>query len=209
MSFDFRGQTFAGIVNRINKNITVLVEDKKGRPFSNGKTYSKYFVPPTAVRVTKRCKPDRAGSASPRHDAKRRRGAARDAEHSDAGSESDFIVDTDDEESFSDGVSDSESDVTDESDSDRKAPTRRPAPSQRTASAADSKRIAPPPRGDKFAPKPIAKRQETKRVPPTPPSLPAAGQRLAPGPTGNDSDDDVAVRPARRHKRVLLSDDEE
>ena len=39
------GTQHVGVVNRVNKRATVLVEDAKGMPYSNGKRYSKFYVP--------------------------------------------------------------------------------------------------------------------------------------------------------------------
>lgn len=43
--FRIDGTQHVGVVNRINKRATVLVEDAKGLPYSNGKRYSKFYVP--------------------------------------------------------------------------------------------------------------------------------------------------------------------
>ena len=43
--FRFDGVEHKGVVNRINKRATVLVEDRKGEPYSNGKRYAKFYVP--------------------------------------------------------------------------------------------------------------------------------------------------------------------
>lgn len=43
--FDFEGRTYKGVVNRINKRATVLVPDRKGERYSDGKKYHKYYVP--------------------------------------------------------------------------------------------------------------------------------------------------------------------
>jgi hypothetical protein len=45
VSFDFEGQRHTGIVNRITKRATVLVEDADGRQYSDGKRYQKFYVP--------------------------------------------------------------------------------------------------------------------------------------------------------------------
>lgn len=45
VTFVFEGVRRAGIVNRITKRVTVLVEDRKGRRYSNGKHYLKFYVP--------------------------------------------------------------------------------------------------------------------------------------------------------------------
>lgn len=43
--FRFDGAEHTGIINRISKRATVLVEDAKGVRYSNGKHYSKFYVP--------------------------------------------------------------------------------------------------------------------------------------------------------------------
>ncbi|MEQ8667942.1 MAG: hypothetical protein RIC12_02155 [Pirellulales bacterium] len=43
--FRFDGFEHKGIVNRINKRATVLVEDRKGQRYSDGKHYAKFYVP--------------------------------------------------------------------------------------------------------------------------------------------------------------------
>lgn len=43
--FRFEGVERTGIVNRINKRATVLVEDPKGQRYSDGKHYAKFYVP--------------------------------------------------------------------------------------------------------------------------------------------------------------------
>ncbi|MEX0642077.1 MAG: hypothetical protein WD468_05220 [Pirellulales bacterium] len=43
--FRFDGVEHTGIVNRINRRATVLVEDRQGEPYSNGKRYAKFYVP--------------------------------------------------------------------------------------------------------------------------------------------------------------------
>jgi hypothetical protein len=43
--FRFDGVKHEGVVNRINKRATVLVEDPRGEPYSNGKRYAKFYVP--------------------------------------------------------------------------------------------------------------------------------------------------------------------
>ena len=45
VTFSHQGQRFCGIVNRITKRATVLVPDKSGIPYSDGRRYSKYYVP--------------------------------------------------------------------------------------------------------------------------------------------------------------------
>jgi hypothetical protein len=43
--FRFDGKEYVGFVNRINKRATVLVEDRRGVPYSDGKRYHKFYVP--------------------------------------------------------------------------------------------------------------------------------------------------------------------
>ena len=43
--FRFDGVEHKGIVNRINKRVTVLVENRRGERYSNGKRYAKFYVP--------------------------------------------------------------------------------------------------------------------------------------------------------------------
>ena len=43
--FRFDGVEHAGVVNRINKRATVLVEDRKGQRYSDGKHYTKFYIP--------------------------------------------------------------------------------------------------------------------------------------------------------------------
>jgi hypothetical protein len=43
--FRFDGAEYRGVVNRVNKRATVLVEDLTGTPYSDGKRYRKYYVP--------------------------------------------------------------------------------------------------------------------------------------------------------------------
>lgn len=45
VAFEFEGQRHIGMVNRINHRATVLVESKRGMPYSNGKTYLKFYIP--------------------------------------------------------------------------------------------------------------------------------------------------------------------
>jgi hypothetical protein len=45
VSFLFEGRRLSGIVNRITKRVTVLVPDPGGRRYSDGGTYSRYYVP--------------------------------------------------------------------------------------------------------------------------------------------------------------------
>lgn len=43
--FRFDGVELKGVVNRINKRATVLVEDRDGERYSDGKHYAKYYIP--------------------------------------------------------------------------------------------------------------------------------------------------------------------
>ena len=45
VSFRCDGQHHVGRVNRITRRATVLVEDKRGQPYSDGKRYVKFYVP--------------------------------------------------------------------------------------------------------------------------------------------------------------------
>ena len=43
--FRFDGEEHTGIVNRISKRATVLVENERGQRYTNGKHYAKFYVP--------------------------------------------------------------------------------------------------------------------------------------------------------------------
>jgi hypothetical protein len=43
--FELDGERHAGVVNRITKRATVLVESADGQPYSDGKRYRKFYVP--------------------------------------------------------------------------------------------------------------------------------------------------------------------
>lgn len=43
--FKFDGVEHKGVVNRVNKRATVLVQDRRGERYSDGKHYAKYYVP--------------------------------------------------------------------------------------------------------------------------------------------------------------------
>ncbi|MHA2500477.1 MAG: SprT-like family protein [Candidatus Hodarchaeales archaeon] len=45
VAFEYNGKRLTGFVNRITKRATILVENKKGDRYANGKRYSKYYVP--------------------------------------------------------------------------------------------------------------------------------------------------------------------
>jgi hypothetical protein len=48
--FRFNGRELQGVVNRITRRATVLVEDPKGEPFSDGRRYLTYYVPPELLQ---------------------------------------------------------------------------------------------------------------------------------------------------------------
>lgn len=43
--FTFEGKVYNGVVNRITRRATVLVEDNQGERFTDGKRYRRYYVP--------------------------------------------------------------------------------------------------------------------------------------------------------------------
>jgi len=45
VAFPFEGTVLQGVVNRITRRATILVEDLRGVRYSNGKRYLKYYVP--------------------------------------------------------------------------------------------------------------------------------------------------------------------
>jgi hypothetical protein len=48
--FSFEGRRLAGLLNRVTKRATVLVEDPQGAPYSDGRRYRKYYVPLPALQ---------------------------------------------------------------------------------------------------------------------------------------------------------------
>lgn len=48
--FRFDGAQYTGIVNRVSKRATVLVEDPRGLRYSNGKHYAKFYVPVQSLK---------------------------------------------------------------------------------------------------------------------------------------------------------------
>jgi hypothetical protein len=48
--FNFEGQELTGILNRITKRATVLVEREGGMRYSDGKHYAKFYVPISLLR---------------------------------------------------------------------------------------------------------------------------------------------------------------
>jgi len=50
VAFQHEGQLLHGIVNRITRRATILVEDVRGDRYSNGKRYLKYYVPIQQLR---------------------------------------------------------------------------------------------------------------------------------------------------------------
>ena len=49
--FDFEGQTYKGIVNRVTRRATVLVPDARGERYSDGQRYSKFYIPTSMLTV--------------------------------------------------------------------------------------------------------------------------------------------------------------
>lgn len=45
VSFEIEGRRRVGVVNRITRRATVLVKDRRGRRYSDGRRYSKFYVP--------------------------------------------------------------------------------------------------------------------------------------------------------------------
>jgi hypothetical protein len=52
VEFEFSGRTLAGIINRIHRRATVLVESRDGAKYRNGKRYLKYYIPLGMLRKT-------------------------------------------------------------------------------------------------------------------------------------------------------------
>ncbi len=50
VSFEHEGVRLAGRINRITQRATVLVEDPGGQPYSDGKSYSTFYVPLALLR---------------------------------------------------------------------------------------------------------------------------------------------------------------
>jgi hypothetical protein len=50
VQFNHEGKTLRGWVNRITRRATVLVEDRRGQRFSDGKSYVRYYVPLEQLR---------------------------------------------------------------------------------------------------------------------------------------------------------------
>jgi hypothetical protein len=57
VSFEHEGRRRVGVVNRITKRATILVEDPQGRPYSDGRRYSTYYVP--VPSLAKEIEPER------------------------------------------------------------------------------------------------------------------------------------------------------
>lgn len=52
VTFVFEGRRQVGVINRITRRATVLVEDARGEPYSDGKRYLKFYIPlPMLQRV--------------------------------------------------------------------------------------------------------------------------------------------------------------
>jgi len=45
VAFEFAGRRLVGRVNRAHRRATVLIEDARGQPYSDGKKYQKFYVP--------------------------------------------------------------------------------------------------------------------------------------------------------------------
>jgi len=54
VAFEFEGREYRGVVNRITKRATVLVEDPRGTPYTDGKRYAKYYIPLSMLRKADR-----------------------------------------------------------------------------------------------------------------------------------------------------------
>lgn len=50
VAFRHEGKTLVGMVNRITRRATILVEDSRGQRFSDGRRYVKYYVPIQQLR---------------------------------------------------------------------------------------------------------------------------------------------------------------
>ena len=50
VSFDYEGEHLSGVVNRITRRATVLVERADGAPYTDGKRYAKYYIPLLMLR---------------------------------------------------------------------------------------------------------------------------------------------------------------
>jgi hypothetical protein len=52
VSFTFEGRPFVGVVNRITRRATILVQDERGVAYADGKKYLKFYIPlPMLTRV--------------------------------------------------------------------------------------------------------------------------------------------------------------
>ena len=51
VSFLSGGERHEGFVNRITKRATVLVEDRRGRRYTDGKRYARFYVPLPLLEV--------------------------------------------------------------------------------------------------------------------------------------------------------------
>ena len=51
VEFVFEGNTYRGVVNRITKRATVLVEDSRGAAYSDGRHYRKFYIPVQMLKV--------------------------------------------------------------------------------------------------------------------------------------------------------------
>ncbi|RMF87109.1 MAG: hypothetical protein D6741_20985, partial [Planctomycetota bacterium] len=51
VAFEWEGRRLVGLVNRVTRRATVLVENPRGARYSNGKRYFKFYVPPHMLTV--------------------------------------------------------------------------------------------------------------------------------------------------------------
>ena len=65
VTFEFEGKRYQGVVNRITKRATVLVESERGQPYTDGKSYEKYYVPLSELsKATDHALADESGGTS-------------------------------------------------------------------------------------------------------------------------------------------------
>jgi hypothetical protein len=55
VSFEFQGKRLAGVVNRVSRRATVLVESSDGARYTNGKRYQKFYIPPAMLTKQAPC----------------------------------------------------------------------------------------------------------------------------------------------------------
>lgn len=54
VSFRFEGRHYVGLVNRVTKRATILVEDATGQRYSDGKAYTKFYVPVNMLELVEK-----------------------------------------------------------------------------------------------------------------------------------------------------------